>query len=256
MQKDLKLRGVSRKARLAQVEEQFKYWQAEGVESERKPRQPATKFITISREYGCAGFRIADRLAGELNGQPSGGEPPWTVYDRKLVDTVCRDYKLSHALVNTVDLQRKFAFGDYITGMFTGEPSTLQVFKNLAETIFRLAAVGRVILIGRGSGLITARLAGGLHLRVVAPLDWRVQQVMAFERFDDLKKCRRHVVHNDRERGRFVRDFVAEDLKLPQHYDLVLNQEKLGVEGITGVVLRLIEMRSMQPQPEMERSLS
>ena len=42
--------------------------------------------------------------------------------------------------------------------------------------------------------------------------------------------------------------FLAEDLKLPQHYDLVLNQEKLGVEGITGVILRLIKMRNMQPE--------
>ncbi len=251
MQKELKLRAISNKDRLAQVEQQFRCWQAEGVGHERAPRRQATRFITISREYGCAGFRIADRLAGELNGQYSGPEPPWTVYDRKLVDTVCQNYQFSRALVNSIDLQRKFAFGDYITRMFTGEPSTLQVFKKLAETIFQLAANGRVIMIGRGSGLITARLADGLHIRIVAPLDWRVKQVAAYEEFRDLKKCRSHVKHNDRERGRFVSDFMSEDLKQPHFYDIVLNQEKLGVEGTTQLILRLIKMREKQQQPQL-----
>ncbi len=251
MQKDLKLRGISHKDRMSQVEEQFKHWQADDIGKKQSSPRQATSFITISREYGCTGFRVADQLAEALNEQSSGDLPPWTVYDRKLVDTVCQDFNLSRALVNTVDLQRKFAFGDYITGMFTGEPSTLQVFKKFAETIFQIASNGRVILIGRGSGLITARLAGGLHARIVAPLDWRVKQVAAFEKFPDPKKCRSHVLRNDRERGRFVRDFMAEDLKLPHLYDIVLNEEKLGVEGITAVLLRLIKMRKKQPQRQL-----
>jgi len=85
----------------------------------------------------------------------------------------------------------------------------------------------------------------------VAPLEWRIKQVAAYEEFPDPKKCRRHVMNNDRERGRFVRDFMAEDLKQPHLYDLVLNQEKLGVEGITAVILQLIKMREKEQQPQL-----
>ncbi|MBW7995263.1 MAG: cytidylate kinase-like family protein [Candidatus Glassbacteria bacterium] len=251
MQDDLKLRGLSRKDRPAQVEEQFKLWQSGGRRTRHEPDHRTTRFITISREYGCAGFRIADRLAEILNSQTRDHQPPWTVYDRKLVDTVCRNHKLSRALVNSLDDQRKFAFGDYITGIFTGEPSTLQVFKKFAETIFQLAARGRVILIGRGSCVITAHLSGGLHLRVVAPLDWRVRKVAGYEGLDDLKQCKRHVEKNDRERGRFVKDFMAASLKDPHLYDLVCNQQRLGVDGITDLIMLTLKIRGKKSLPEL-----
>ena len=106
MQKDLRLRGISNKHRMAQVEEQFKHWQATDAGKKQGSRRKSTSFITISREYGCAGFRIADQLAEALNEKPSANIPPWTVYDRMLVDTVCQDYQFSRALVNSMDLQR------------------------------------------------------------------------------------------------------------------------------------------------------
>lgn len=254
MQSDLKVRSSSVRHRLSQVEEQFRHWQVEshhGRGGGRSNRTNAVRFVTISREYGCAGFRIADRLADALNGRAPADSPPWTVYDRKLVDMVCADHKLNRVLVNSLDAQRKHAFGDLITGMFTGEPSTLQVFRNIAETVFQLAVNGRVILIGRGGSVITSRLTGGLHVRIVAPLDWRVKQVAAFERLDDIKACRRHVETADRERGRFARDFLDADLKDPHNYDLVFNQQRLGVDSIVDLVLRAILLREGAAEPQM-----
>ncbi|HLA41344.1 MAG TPA: cytidylate kinase-like family protein, partial [Candidatus Glassbacteria bacterium] len=204
------------------------------------------RFITISREYGCAGFRIADRLASALNEKITGDEPLWTVYDRKLVEVVCADHKLNRVLVDNLDRQRKFVFGDYFTGMFTGEPSLIKIFKKFAETIFDLAAHGRVIIIGRASCIITGKLTGGLHVRIVAPLEWRVKQVAAHEKIDDLKKARKYVLKNDLERGKFAQDFVAEDTREPAHYDLVLNQEKLGVERTVSILLETMKIKSQE----------
>ncbi|MFC1544896.1 AAA family ATPase [Gemmatimonadota bacterium] len=246
MQKDLKPRGLSTKDRLAQVENQLKNWQSAGGKIEQTAIPGKTKFITISREYGCAGFRIADRLAEVLNLQPAPGLPPWTVYDRKLIDTVCEDHNLSRTLVNSMDTQRNFAFGDIISGMFTGEPSSLQVFKKFAETIFKLAANGRVILIGRGSAVITSKLSGGLHVRLVAPPEWRVKQVAAYESIEDIKAARRHVERNDRERGRFVKDFCAANLKEPHLYDLIFNQQRLGVEVINDLIIKAVKFRDRE----------
>ena len=252
MQKDLKVRGLSTKDRLSQVEDQFKFWQSSGVKTGPAAPKGQTRFITISREYGCAGFRIADSLAEILNDQPSPGQPPWTVYDHKLIDTVCQDHNLSRMLVRDMDNQRKFQFGEIVTGIFTGEPSSLQVFKKFAETIFKLAANGRVILIGRGSSVITSKLRGGLHVRVVAPMDWRVKQVAEFEDISDLKEARRYVEKNDRERGRFVQDYCAADLKEPSLYDLICNQQRLGVEGIIDLIVKAIAFKEKQVQPELQ----
>jgi len=158
------------------------------------------------------------------------------------VDQVCASHKLNRVLVESLDQQRKHPFSDYITGLFTGEPSSIKVFKKCAETIFQLAARGRVIIIGRASALITEKLAGGLHVRVVAPLEWRVAQVAAYEKIESATEARRYVERLDADRGRYARDFLGKNLKDPDIYDLVLNQQRLGVDGIGKLILLAMEL--------------
>ncbi|OGG04490.1 MAG: hypothetical protein A3F83_13145 [Candidatus Glassbacteria bacterium RIFCSPLOWO2_12_FULL_58_11] len=245
--KNLKVTQSAFKDRIAQVEEQFRAWEAEGHRLHEKIARQEVRFITISREYGCAGFRIADSLAGILNHDQQDKLAHWTVYDQKLIDLVCSDHKLNRVLVESLDRQRKFALGDLITGMFTSEPSTIKIFKKFAETIFQLAAHGNVIIIGRASSIITSKLSGGLHLRIMAPLEWRVKQVANYEKIEDPKKAHRYVLKNDNERGKFAEDFLGKDLKDPVYYDMVLNQERLGVNGIVKLVLDVMEFRVEKP---------
>ena len=192
--KDIHVKELSIKDRLMQVEEQFRIWEATDDKAAEEKVREKIRFITISREYGCAGFRIGDRLAEVLNSRQHEGLPPWTVYDHKLVDLVCQNHKLNRVLVESLDNQSKHVFGDYIKGIFTGEPSSIQVFKKCAETIFQLANKGNVIIIGRASSLITGKLTGGLHVRIVAPLEWRVKQVAAYENIDNPKQARSCVI--------------------------------------------------------------
>ena len=240
---DIKVRDISRKDRLKQVEEQFRSWEVSIISAGEKEER-GIRFVTISREYGCAGFRIGDTLATALNSRLEDTEPqtPWTVYDRKLVDIICEDHKLNRTLVETLDKQRKHIFSDWITGMFTGEPSSIKVFKKCAATIFSLASHGRVILVGRASSLITEKLAGGLHVRIVAPLEWRVEQVAVFEKIDSPAKARRHVEKMDTEREKFARDFLGRSVSEPDIYHMLLNQKILGIENIVELMLKAFEL--------------
>ncbi|MBN2289961.1 MAG: cytidylate kinase-like family protein [Candidatus Glassbacteria bacterium] len=239
---EIRIKEVSKKDRLKQVEEQFRSWEVLGTKAEAEKAEKKTTFVTISREYGCAAFRIGNAVAEALNAELRGpSQIPWAVYDRKLVDLVCEDHKLNRTLVETLDRQRKHVFSDYITGIFTGEPSSIKVFKKCASTIFSLASHGRVILIGRASSLITEKLAGGLHVRIVAPLDWRVEQVAAFEKIDSPGEARRHVQKMDAEREKFASDFLGRSVNEPDIYHMVLNQKLLGIEGIVELILKAFE---------------
>ena len=247
--KDIHVKELSIKDRLMQVEEQFRIWEATDEKAAEEKPGEEIRFITISREYGCAGFRIGDRLAGVLNSRQNEGLPPWTVYDHKVVDLVCQNHKLNRVLVESLDNQSKHVFGDYIKGIFTGEPSSIQVFKKCAETIFQLAIKGNVIIIGRASSLITGKLTGGLHVRIVAPLEWRIKQVTAYENIDNPKKARSYVIQNDRERGNFAKKFLGRSLKKPVNYDMILNQQKIGLDGIVNLILDAMRLRA-----EMKKS--
>jgi len=245
---DIHVKELTTKDRLKQVEEQFKIWESATGKERREKEERETRFITISREYGCAGFRIGDSLAAILNSELKEGKPQWTVFDRKLVDLICSSHKLSRVLVESLDRQRKHVFSDYITGMFTGEPSSIKIFKKSADTIYGLAVRGRVVIIGRASVLITSKLPGGLHVRIVAPLQWRVAQVAAYEKIENLNEAHKHVEKMDADRGRFAQDFLGRSLKDPDIYDLVLNQEKLGIERIVQLILRTMELKSQKAE--------
>jgi len=241
---DIRIRDISKKDRLKQVEEQFRSWEVSGTAAAAEKAEEEISFVTVSREYGCAGFRIGNALATALNAELRGpAQTPWAVYDRKLVDMICKDHKLNRTLVETLDKQRKHVFSDYITGIFTGEPSSIQVFKKCAATIFSLSSHGRVILIGRASSLITEKVAGGMHIRIVAPIDWRVEQVAAYEKIDSLSKAHRYVEKMDNEREKFARDFLGRSVSEPDIYHMVLNQQLLGVESIVELLLKAFELK-------------
>ena len=54
-------------------------------------------------------------------------------------------------------------------------PPSQTVVRQTAETMLKLAGLGNVILIGRGGNVITAKLPNVLHVRLVAPLEERIE---------------------------------------------------------------------------------
>jgi cytidylate kinase len=54
-------------------------------------------------------------------------------------------------------------------------PPSQTVIRHTTETILKLASLGNVILIGRGGNVITARLPNIFHVRLVAPLEQRIE---------------------------------------------------------------------------------
>lgn len=50
--------------------------------------------VTLSRQAGSGAHTIAEKLAARLQAQASRNAPPWTVFDRNLVEQVLEDHHL------------------------------------------------------------------------------------------------------------------------------------------------------------------
>ena len=66
-------------------------------------------------------------------------------------------------------LQRTF-YNKHETGKL------ISIVNNDINGVRALAEVGRVIIVGRGGVFITRDLPGGIHVRLVAPREWRVRR--------------------------------------------------------------------------------
>ena len=95
------------------ITSQLKYWKQQKnkvdiVDRTRDREQESIKlpFITISREYGCFGFSVAEKITELLNADKKIN-PPWAAYNRELLDRVMRDMGLSTGPYGNDDRQFK-----------------------------------------------------------------------------------------------------------------------------------------------------
>jgi hypothetical protein len=63
-------------------------------------------FITISREFGCEAWPLAQRLAEILNEKLRPAKP-WVAYDRELLDKVARELQLRREIVESLAGRRR-----------------------------------------------------------------------------------------------------------------------------------------------------
>ncbi|HEX2971362.1 MAG TPA: cytidylate kinase-like family protein, partial [Tepidisphaeraceae bacterium] len=141
------------------------------------PNSPTRPFITISREPGAGGLTLGKALAEALTAaDPNQGA--WTCWDRELVEKVAADYHLSRNMVESLEETRHSWLADLLESLsFSDQAPTTDeatIYARVSETIRALARAGRVIIVGRGGVFVTRRMPGGIHVRLVAPLEYRV----------------------------------------------------------------------------------
>ena len=113
-------------------------------------------------------------LAKRLNAADPG-ELPWTVWDNELVERVAVEHQLPAASIESLKDQQPSWLEEALGGLMLGDhPDELKVYHRVAATTRLLAEMGRVVIVGRGGAFITRNLLGGIHLRLVAPLEFRV----------------------------------------------------------------------------------
>src|SRR5438093_1064697 len=60
------------------------------------------------------------------------------------------------------------------------QPASWTLIEQTTETMLHLAELGSVVLIGRAANVVTAKLPGVFHVRLVAPLEKRIQHAQEF----------------------------------------------------------------------------
>lgn len=118
-----------------------------------------------------------------------------------------------------------------------GESSFVRITRSLVE---ELAAEGRCIVVGRASAAVLARASDTLHVRIVAPKPFRIRRAMDLLG-TDREAAERKLEATDSNRIRYHREYYHRDSNDAVNYDMVLNTERLGVDGSSRVILARAE---------------
>jgi len=207
-----------------------------GTQTDRLPmRGGSPPAITLSRQTGCGAAAVAGELAALLQAREGGESCPWTVFDKNLVERVLEEHQLPKEVAKFMPEDRVSAIQDAVEELLGLHPSTKTLLKQTDETIRRLARLGRVIVIGRGGSVITRDLPNVFHVRLVAPLEWRCQQVMARDGGDP-KTVAEQLRKADVGRQRYLHDHLHTVIDDPVQYDLMINTSRIPHPAVAKLI--------------------
>jgi cytidylate kinase len=201
----------------------------------------APPLITVTRQYGAGGSQVAELVARTL---------AWTVIDNEFVDEVARRAGLPAAEVAQREerapgllerLARTLAAASpelFITesAISDVERDEKAIVRISERIIHEAAAIGRVVLVGRGAQAILALHPDALHIYLVASKPWRMK--LAVDRLGvDPAKVEKELEETDRRRDQYTKTYYNRTRADPTNYDLVVNTERLGLEGAAELVV-------------------
>jgi cytidylate kinase len=201
----------------------------------------APPVITITRQHASGGSEVARLVAAELE---------WDVIDNEFVDEVARRAGLPPDAVAQRDerapgllerLARTLAAGSpelfiATAGIPRVEPDEAAIVRQTERVIAEAAAHGRIVLVGRGAQAVLAQRPDALHVYVVAAKPWRMK--LAVERLGvKPTEVEKVVDETDRQRDQYVRTYYGRQRQDVANYDMVVNTEKLGIDGAAALVV-------------------
>ncbi|HWB53950.1 MAG TPA: cytidylate kinase-like family protein [Tepidisphaeraceae bacterium] len=208
------------------------------------PQEPPAPFITISRQPGAGTEVFSHRLAERLS---ELDRAPWTAWDRELLERVSAETEIARSVLEAIE-ERPHTWLDHflenISMSQTLPPLELKAYKKIMVTIRALASSGYAIIVGRGGTFITAGMPGGIHLRLVAPLEHRIQYVAERDRITPSQAVG-SIAFSEQNRTAFYRRYWPGKAISPESFSLTLNAGELSVEEMVDCVVPLVRRRQL-----------
>lgn len=120
--------------------------------------------------------------------------------------------------------------------------------------ILKYAAGDKVVIIGRGSPFLLQEVPFCLRVRLVAPLETRLERIMARERLNR-PAAARLIARVDGDRACYIRANYGADWDLDQAYDLTLNTGSLAYDQVAEMLVEALSGKDRLASPEAKARL-
>ncbi|MBN2304834.1 MAG: cytidylate kinase-like family protein [Anaerolineae bacterium] len=216
--------------------------------------------ITISRQVGSGGDEIAARVRDRLS---------YTYFDKRLMVEAAAEVGLcDHEVIDFSEdryhvrsflsrllregprpidhvtiRQRDPGGGETLTSQALDEEQCIQLIRH---TILSAHDKGNIVIVGRGGQAILLDKPGVLHVRIIAPLENRIQ-AMKQEGKSGIAEIKTMLARSDRATAQYVRRFHGIEWDDPAHYHLILNTALMGIDAAVETIITAA--RQVDPAP-------
>jgi cytidylate kinase len=207
-------------------------------------RDTGFPFITISRQAGTEAHAIGRFIIMRLaEYEDPDLKTDWDLFDQKLCALIAQNKSLDadyDTLVN--GKYRTDGLHRMVYEMLIGTPQQYKIQKKIEEVIRLLARLGKVVIIGRAGFLVARDLPGAIHIRLIASMDYRIQDVMKHDNLSESQAAKK-IREIDAERAAFLNSHHHFDIHDLSRFDLVWNLDRIQTPEIVNTMAEMIHLR-------------
>jgi cytidylate kinase len=198
--------------------------------------------ITISRLTGCDARQVAAVLADNLNRR--FGTTRWKWVDKDIIYAIARELNTDTQRVENyykgIELSN---ISEMIMAFSGGFVSDLRVKKAIKDVVLSMCKEGYIILVGRGGVSIAHNIADALHIRLIAPFYWRVENVMKKKEMN-IETAEKYVIDTDEKRFNLIQAFQdKKPLNIDYLFDASINRGSFTIDEIAELILSMYEKK-------------
>lgn len=219
------------------------------MRSQKKDKRIGKPFVTVSYEVGAYGLSVVGSLFEYLQKYEKRKEYTWKVFDKNLAKKVTEDHNLSSSVLPYFSESTVSEIEDGLEFLVGLHPTRLTLVYEMNKTILHLAESGYVIIVGRGSNIITGKLSKGVHVRLIGSFENRVQYLKQYLKIEE-KEARRFIPQEDRRRANYFKKYFDRDINDSLLYDLIINTDRLSIQDIVKEIGSLVIKREWENNNE------
>jgi cytidylate kinase len=214
----------------------FEYNRRKEAEALSKGKATKPKLtITFAREFGCEAYPAVERLQALMENKT--GEA-WLAMDRALLQEVARNHELSEDVLHRLGERTQF-LDDIISTFAPSWKGDKDYFELLCRHVVALASAGNVILMGRGSAVITQSMKNCRHFFLYASEDFKVRS-MCRRLGIEPKEAKKLIQQKQGERDQFLRTALGHTPGDMSVYNLVFNNDRNSADKIAHTVAEYV----------------
>ena len=210
------------------------------------------RVVTVAREYGSGGGRIAQMLAGRLG---------WKLLDRCLVEKIAETARIEPEVAEKFD-ERPDPWFDRLAEVFWQSPGLRgfmrgpvpgrfdgEVAADLTRRIIEEAAeIGDCVIVGRGSQCILQPREDTFHVFIYAPRGQRLARLLRRDARLSKAEAEKKLDAEDATRAAYARDHYGEDWQNRHLYHLMISS-CLGEKEAVSIILSALHTSRTSAAP-------
>jgi len=208
------------------VKEQIKKWERMYLEDDRKG-EARIPVITLSSQPGSGGTIVAQEIAKRLD---------FDYFNRDIVEGIAKSAEIRSSVIDTIEKERLSGIEDFIASLIKEQYLYPGIYlQHLLKVIGTIGKHGRAVIVGRGANFIIPP-DERFSLRVVAPLEIRVQNIAGWHKVS-IEKAKQRVIQRESKRRAFIRQSFNANISDPNNYDLIVNTARMSIESAVEAVI-------------------